>query len=210
MNKQCLIVLLIATSCVFIPAQGRYHIRMDDPFFDMSWVDSMMAAQQQMVDSVATRFDSFGPSKEEREALKQARETLTKITHEIKEENTSVTITFKGFTTLSKDDVKVVKKDNGWFGTITLKEGRIEFFMSPVGLQVSSRIELKKEEKADKDKKEGEAKQVDRTFYTSQSATQAEFFSSAVDLSTLKAEPVKPTEFKLTLQKQKEEILPLS
>ncbi len=210
MNKQCLFALLAATSCVFVPAQGRYHIVMGDPFYDMSWVDSMMASQQQMMDSFTSRFDSFGPSKEDREALKQARENLGKITHEVKEDPSSVSITFSGFTGLSKDDVKVVKKDNGWLGTITLKEGRIEFFISPVGFQVSSRIELKKEEKADKDKKEGEAKQVERTFYTSQSATQAEFFSSAVDLSTLRAEPVKPTEFKLTIQKQKEEILPLS
>ena len=210
MNKQCLIVLLAATSCVSAPADARYHIWVEDPFFDMSWVDSMMASQQQMIDRISARFGDFGPSKEERELLKQARETLAKITHEILEDTSSVTITFKGFAALSKDDVKVVKKDTGWLGTITLKEGRIEFFISPVGFQVSSRIELKKEEKAAKDKKEGEAKQVDRTFYTSQSATQAEFFSSAVDLSTLKAEPVKPTEFKLTIQKQKEEILQLS
>ena len=210
MNKQCLIVLFAATTGVSLPAQARYHIWMGHPFYDMSWVDSMMAAQQNMMDNFATRFESFGPSKEEREVLKQARDTLSKITHEIKEEKSSVTITFNGFTALSKDDVKVVKKDHGWLGTITLKEGRIEFFISPVGIQVSSRIELKKEEKSEKDKKEGEAKQVESTFYTSQSATQAEFFSSAVDLSTLKAEPVKPTEFKLTLQKQKEEILPLS
>lgn len=210
MNKKSLIVLLAATSCLSVPAHARYHIWVDDPFFDMSWVDSMMASHQHMMDRFTSRFESFGPSKEEMDALKQARENLSKITHEVKEDDTSVSITFKGFTGLTKDDVKVVKKDNGWFGTITLKEGRIEFSLSPFGFQVSSRIELKKEEKADKDKKEGEGKQADRTFYTSQSATQAEFFKSAVDVSTLKAEPVKPTEFKLTIQRQKEEVLPLS
>ncbi len=166
-----------------------------------------MASHQRMMDSFVSRFESFGPSKEENEAFKKAREDLSKITHEIKEDDSSVTITFKGFTGLSKDDVKVVKKDTGWFGTITLKDGRIEFLISPVAFQIASRIELKKEEKADKNVQD--AKQQSRTFYASQSATLAEVFSTAIELNTLKGE-VQPTEFKLTVQKQKEEVLPLS
>lgn len=166
-----------------------------------------MASHQRMIDSFAGCFEPFGLSKEENEALKKARESLSKITHEIKEDDSSVTITFKGFTGLSKDEVKVVKKDTGWFGTIALKDGRIEFFMSPVEFQVTSRIELKKEEKADK--KVQDAKQADRTFFTSHSATLAEVFSTTVEVGTLKGE-VQPTEFKLTVQKQKEEVLTLS
>ena len=205
MNKQCLIVLFAATSCLSLPIQARY-ILIDDPF-NRSWVDSMMASHQRMIDSFAGCFEPFGLSKEENEALKKARESLSKITHEIKEDDSSVTISFKGFTGLSKDEVKVVKKDTGWLGTIALKDGRIEFFMSPVEFQVTSRIELKKEEKADK--KVQDAKQADRTFFTSHSATLAEVFSTTVEVGTLKGE-VQPTEFKLTVQKQKEEVLTLS
>lgn len=205
MNKQSLIVLFAVTSCLSVPIQARY-ILIDDPFSG-SWIDSIMASHQRMMDGFASRFESFGPSKEVNEAFKKAREDLSKITHEIKEDDSSVAITFKGFTGLSKDEVKVVKKDTGWLGTITLKDGRIEFFISPVEFQLTSRIELKKEEKADK--KVQDAKQQDRTFYTSQSATLAEVFSTAVEVSTLKGE-VQPTEFKLTVQKQKEEVLPLS
>jgi len=208
MNKQFLLVLCAATSSLSLPVHARYQIWINDPF-DMSWTDSMMDVHQQMMDRFANSFVTYGPPKEEQEKFKQAREQLAKITHEVKEDDTSVAITFKGFTDLVKDAVKVVKKEGGWFGTIAHKDGRIEFFISTLGVQVTSRIELKSEEKADADKKEHD-KKAERTFYTSQSATKAEFFTSAVNISTLKAEPVKSTEFKLTVQKQKEEVLPLS
>lgn len=206
MNKPCLIVLLAVTSCITIPAHARYYFWFHDPIYDMAWVDSLMSSHQQMAGRFAAHFESVGPSKEEREEIKQARENLAKITHEIKEDESSVTVAFKGFTGLAKDDVKVVKKDTGWHGMITLKEGRIEFFISPLGLQVSSCIELKKEAKADNERQE---KKVINAFYTSQSATQADLFHTSVNLQTLKGE-VKPAEFILTIQKQKEEVLQLS
>jgi hypothetical protein len=165
-----------------------------------------MASHQKMIDSFSAHFESVGPSSEEREGIQQARANLAKITHEIKEDDSSVTITFRGFTGLSKENVKVVKKDAGWLGIISLKEGRIEFFISPLGVQLSSRIELKKEEKSDK---EGQAQKGSKTFYSSQSATQADLFHTSVELQTLKGE-VKPTECIFTIQKQKEEVLQLS
>lgn len=143
---------------------------------------------------------------------RRAREKLAEITHSVKEDDTSVTLSFTGFEALTKHDVKVVKKERGWLGTITLSEGCIEFFLSNRGLQVASRIELKKEEKVH-DTKAPDAKNVERMYYSSSlqaGASRAEFFSKPVDLSTLKAEPITVNEFTLTVQKQKEEVLPLS
>lgn len=206
MNKPCLIVLLAVASSITLPANARYYFWFHDPIYDTACVDSLMFSHQHMADRLAAHFEYAGPSQEERKLIEQARENLAKITHEVKEDNSSVTISFKGFTGLSKEEIKVVKKENGWHGMITLKEGRIEFFISSLGLRVSSCIELKKEAQADK---EGQAPKVSNTFYTSQSATQADLFGSSVDLQTLKGD-VKPTEFILVVQKHKEEVLQLS
>lgn len=207
-NKQLFlsvgIVGLTLISCV--QTQARHHIVVGDPFFDTGWIDSMMLAHQEMFDAYAQGFPR-GASKEEREALKQAHDKVAKITHEIKEDDKSIKISLKGFEGLSKDDIKVIEKDNEWCGTITIKEGRIKFFLSPHGFQFSSHIELKREEPIGKDSKEmAEDKAAKRTYYSSFSST----FSAAVDLQTLKAEPVKADEFTLTVQKQKEKLLPIS
>ena len=211
MNKKLFILPLVLGASVF-SAQARYYVCVDD-FFDTSWIDSMMSSHQRMIDEMKQSFIAVGPSKEDQEAMKAAREKVLKITHSLKEDDSSVTLSFKGFEGLSKDNVKVVKKENGWLGTIALDEGCIEFFITSRGFQVSSCIELKKEEKAhdkDTDTKEEDAKKIERSFYSSSSVTQAEFFSTAVDISTLKAQPIKPDEFTLVIKKQKEELLPLS
>jgi len=210
-NKQllrpvvCALLLMGASS-----TQARHRIYINDPLIDTGWIDSMVAAHQEMMDSYNNTLSALTGSKEDREAIKQAREKLAKITYEIKEEDKSIRISLKGFKGLTKDDVKIIEKDNGWLGTINLKEGRIEFFLSPFGFQLSSRIELKREEVVDKNAKDAADKTEKRTFYSSSSSAQAEFFKAGVDLQTLKAEPVKPDELVLVIQKQKEKLLPIS
>ena len=216
-NKQ----LLLPLGCALLLISGsslhaRHRIYVNDPLIDTGWIDSMVAAHQEMMDSYNNTLSALTGSKEDRDAIKQAREKLAKITYEIKEEDTSIRISLKGFEGLAKDDVKVIEKDTGWYGTINLKDGRIEFFLSPFGFQLSSRIDLTRDETVDKgpkdaaDKKDATDKTVKRTFYSSSSSAQAEFFKTAVDLKTLKAEPVKADELVLVIQKQKEKLLPIS
>jgi hypothetical protein len=170
----------------------------------MSLIDSVFSSRQSIFDHVGRPFQDMSSSKNELEELKKAFEALSKVTHEIKEDDSSISIQVKGFPSLAKENVKIVKQDGGWFGTVTLKEGRIEFFVHSSGFQISFRVELQKEEKAEK----GDP-QTPRNFYSSQSSTQAEFFKSAADVATLKGE-LQGQELKLTLQKQKEEVLTLS
>jgi hypothetical protein len=111
----------------------------------------------------------------------------------------------------------VVKKDNGWFGTITTPVGRVEFLISSQGLRVTSHLEVKKEEKTEAPQKEADVEKKEEkkavtssyTFYSS-SETESRRFKSAVDINSLKAMPVEPTKFALTLEKQKEIVLPIS
>lgn len=207
MNKKTLVVFAFGIGLMSSTAQARrYHV-VDEPFFDSSWIDQMFDFHDRAVGSVRNYLDGFGPSKEDREALKGARENMTKIKYDVKEDDATVKITFTGFEHLDKKDVKVVKKDSGWLGTINLKEGRLEFFLSSQGIYVSKRIELKQETKVDPKNKD--AKKEERILYSSSSATE-DHFKTLVDVSTLKAQPVKPSEFVLTVEKQKEEVLHLS
>ena len=201
------VACVLGTVLLTSSTQARYHLVFDEPFFDTPWVDHMFDFHERAITGLKNHLESFGPSKEEREAVKGARENMSKIKYDVKEEEGAVKIAFTGFEGLDKKDVKVVKKDSGWLGTVTLKDGRIEFFLSSRGLYVSKRIELRQEIKADPKNKD--AKKEERIVYSSASATE-DFFKSIVDVNTLKAQPIKPTEFVLTVDKQKEEVLSLS
>ena len=198
MNKKTLI--LLCAGLLTSSALARYELWFDDPF-DLDW-DDIMEAHDKAMNSM-NRLST--PSKEAQEAVKAARKSLSQITHEIKEDDEKTTIIFSGFENLSKEDVKVVKKGNGWFGTITTPAGRVEFFISPEGLQVTSKLEVMKEETQDKDDKKSS-----HMFYSSSSVTQSQSFASLVDVTTLKAEPVKPDTFAMTVDKQKEVVLAIS
>ncbi len=199
MNKKTLI--LLCTGLLFTSMQARYELWFDDPF-DLDW-DDLIEAHDKAMDRMKKQFAP--PSKEAQEAVKAARKSLSQITHEIKEDEDKTTIIFSGFESLSKEDVKVVKKGNGWFGVITTPAGRVEFSISPEGLQVTSKLEVKKEEAQDKDDKKSS-----HMFYSSSSMTQSQYFTSLVDVTTLKAEPVKPDTFTMTVDKQKEVVLAIS
>lgn len=191
-----------------------HHIWFDDSsFFDTSWMDEVMDFHRKSVESMRKHLEDLGPSKEDREAIKAARESIGKIKHEVKEDDNKVTITFTGFDKLDKNDIKVIKKENGWSGTITSKDGKIEFFIVPNGINVARRIEIKKVEKAKEEARaqasEAEKKDAkqERLFYSSSLASEGEYFKQLVNLSTLKAEPVKNNNFTISIEKQKEEVL---
>lgn len=193
------LALLSAGSVVYNSEAVRY-IWFDDPFvFDDSWVEDLVNFQRQSMERFRAHASEFGPSKEEREAFKAARESLAKIKHTITEDDQKVTIQFTGFEGLDKKDIKVVRKDNQWIGTVVTKDGRIEFVIAPNGIRVARLVEIKK---AEKDKKE-------RVSYTSSLAADVEYFKQLVDVNTAKAEPVKDNTLTITVQKQKEEVLPI-
>lgn len=149
-------------------------------------------------------------------ALARMKNTINTITHEIEEDDEKVIISFTGFENLTKDDVKVVKQGNEWLGTITVPAGRVEFLLSPRGLRVSSKLEVKREQKTSTPEQDKEALiaqeksgTLSERFYSSSSATEYRSFTSVVDTSTLEAKPVQSDSFILTVKKQKEIVLPI-
>ncbi len=202
---------LLSASTIVQHAQARmHHIWFDDAsFFDTSWMDEVMDFHRKSIESMRQHLADLGPSKEDRETIKAAREGLGKIKSDIKEDDQKVTVTFTGFDKLDKNDIKVVKKENGWAGTITLKDGKIEFFIAPYGINIARRIEIKKVEKAKEPAKDAKEQKEsgERIFYSSSLASEGEYFKNLVDISTLKAEPVKNNSFTITIDKQKEEVL---
>ena len=153
--------------------------------------------QRQSAVLLEQRLAQYGPSKEDCEALNAARERLKKIAYDIKEDDHTVTITLTGFETLDKKDIKIVKKNNGWAGTISTKDGKLEFFIGQRGIEVARSVELKKEEKG--------KEQVVRT---SSLTSEGRYFGNQIDLNTVKAE-AKDTTLTITAQKPQEEVLPI-
>ena len=198
-----LCVLLSTSIIIQHPVQARmHHIWFDDTsLFDPAWMDDVKDFYRKSVKSMKQHFEDIGPSKEDREVIKAARENLAKIKHDIQEDDQKVTISFSGFESLDKKDIKVVKKKHGWAGTISTKDGALEFFITPRGIDVARCIELKKTEKDDKDA------QKKRVFYSSSLTSEGESFKQLVDITSLKAEAIKDNTFTLTIGKQKEETL---
>jgi hypothetical protein len=206
---------VVSTTIQQSASARMHHIWFDDSsFFDTSWMDEVMDFHRKSVESMRKQLADLGPSKEDREAIKAARESLAKIKHEVKEDDKKVTITFSGFDHLDKKDIKVIKKENGWLGVIITKDGKLEFYITAQGINVAKLIEIKRVEKAKEEskEKETEAKEVkepksERVFYSSSLASEGEYFKHLVDLSTLKAESVKNNSFTVTVEKEKEEVL---
>lgn len=210
------LALLSASTMMQQSSARMHHIWFDDSsFFDTSWMDEVMDFHRKSVESMRKQLADLGPSKEDREAIKAAREGLAKIKHEVKEDDKKVTITLSGFDNLDKKDIKVIKKENGWLGVITTKDGKLEFYITAQGINVAKLIEIKRVEKAKEESKEKETKEPkevkepksERVFYSSSLASEGEYFKHLVDLSTLKAESVKNNSFTVTVEKEKEEVL---
>lgn len=188
-------------------SQAARYIWFDEPMFlDHGWIDDLVNFQHHAMDVFRHHAHEYGPSKEDREAIKNARETLAKIKYTITDDEHKVKVQLSGFENLDKKDIHILKKENHWLGTVTTKDGTVEFVIASNGLQISRRVELKKESKEqDKDQKD----KRDYVSYTTALATEAEYFKQHVNIATLKAEPVKDNTLTLTIDKQKEEILPI-
>ncbi len=203
------LALLSAATGVHNTHAIRY-VWFDEPFIDTAWVDDLMDWHRQSMELFRQRSIDYGPSKEDREAIKAAREKLAKIKHTITVDDQKVTIQFTGFDALDKKDIEIEKLENSLLKvTIITKEGTIEFKIAQNGLQVDRRIEIKKEDKDTKDKKE-------RISYASSLHSDLEYFMNAnqnkpflIDIHTAKVEPVKDNTLTIVIQKQKKEILPI-
>ena len=177
-------------------ADALRRVWFDDPFFmDPFGIIDFENFREQYKQYAA----EFGPSKEDREAIKNARERLAKIKYTVTDSDNKVTIQFSGFEKLDKKDIDIRKKDGYWEGTIPTVDGKFKFIIAENGIQVDRFVEIKKE---DKDKK-------DRVSYMSSLEKGFEYFKQHVDIQTIKAEPVKDNTLTITIEKQKEEILPI-
>lgn len=195
------LVALLSTCLLTQITEARLRqIVFDDAFFvDDSWLEDLMDWRNATNQLLKQNCMNYGPSKEDREAIKFAREKLGKVKFTVTEDDQKVTVQFTGFEALENKDIKVIRKDQGWLGTITLPVGKVEFFIAQNGIQVARTIEMKKE---DKDKKE-------HVRYSSSLPADLEYFKQFIDIGSLKAAPFKDKDTTLTLvaQKQKEEVL---
>lgn len=171
-----------------------------EPLYDSYWFDDFFEQQRECFRRHA---EEYGPSKEDREAIKAAREKMAKVKLNVTEDDQKVTIQLTGFDGLDKKNIKVVKKNSSWIGTVTLKEGTIEFLIGPNGVRLTRHVEVKKEEAKKEDKEKGK----ERVSYASFLASDVEYFKHLVDIHSAKVEPVKDNTLTLTIQKEKEEVL---
>lgn len=199
---------LLGVSMLPSASQAFYQVwYVNDPFFDTgcrarSWLQELDDFHQQSIDAFKHFATEHGPSKEEREALKADREKLAKIKYTVTEDGDKATIQLNGFENLDKKDIeKIVKKDDGWAGTIVTKEGKVKFFIGQDRIVLSRQVEVKKETK---DQKDGDKEAVT---YTSSMQSDLEYFKSLLDIATAKVEPIKDNKLTIVIQKQKEETL---
>lgn len=212
-SKGLVALLLVFGMSVSSQARMRYFVDdfFADDFFADAFEDHFERMQDQMK-AIRKRAASFGPSKEEREALRAARENLSKIKAKIDSDEQNVYIRFN-VDGVTKDDVKIVKKSNGFLGTIPAKGGQVEFFVSPHYLEIARHIELKKEKKDSKDNKkedqEDKGQEKQAVYYYSTSATEVTSLPHTVDLSSAQAN-TKDTTLTITIAKKKEAVLPIT
>ncbi len=202
-------LLLVFGMSVSSQARMRHFVNdfFEDDFFADAFEDHFERMQDH-IKEMRKRAASFGPSKEEREALKEAHENLSKIKATIDSDDHNVYIRFT-LDGVTKDDIKIVKKSNGFLGTIPAKDGQVEFFVSPHYLETARHIELKKENKDSKDAKEDKKQEKKAVYYYSTSATEVQSLPHTVDLSSAQAQ-TKDATLTITIAKKKEAVLPIT
>ena len=199
----CALGLLFISSSTL--SLGIYHILYNPSFWDIDdfYCNEIEEVREAMVHfgpipkkECATSKSQkvhFGPSKEDREAIKIAHENLSKIKHEVKEEDGKVTISFTGFYNLTKDNVEIIQKKKGYLGTIKTQDGRIEFFISPKMLQINRQVEIEKDEEQ---------------FLISACETQVQAFDKILNIKAEpKIEPIRDNTLTLTFEIEQEKIL---
>ena len=99
-------LLIVAFGCT-MPLCAR-HMWLNDPFFDSPWIDQLVDFHDRALERMKRFSEGLDYMKDEREALKAAREALGKVVFDVKEDDEIVTLTFTGFDALDKKDVKVI------------------------------------------------------------------------------------------------------
>ncbi len=170
-----------------------------DPLFDASWADDLLDLHRQSVELFRQRSLEYGLPKEDREALKAASDKLAKIKQDVTEGDKQVTITFSGFEGLDKKEMlknaEIIVKDSELLGTITLKEGKVEFAIDQRGVQMTRRVEISHEEK-------------NKRMVSQSLATEGYGFKKLVDLATAKSK-AEDNMLTITIEKKKEKTLPI-
>lgn len=158
-KRLSLLLLLLSTAAVHnTDARMRFFFD-DDPWgFDSNIFDDMREHMRQM----SEHFASFGPSKEEKEAVKSARKTLSAIKPEVTQDDNNVYVKF-AINTIDKKNVDIEFKEYArpkrgdiykmypyLKGVISTDNGKVEFYVTKDALEVSRHIEIKKQNKDDK------------------------------------------------------------
>lgn len=151
-----LLLLLLGTNISIHQAQARMHFFFDDSL-DWDIFDEMHDHVRKM-----RKHTFWGPSKEEQEAIKIARENLAKIKANVTENDNNIVITFdlNGANKNAIDiEVKeyakpqrghIFKMQNILKGIIPTDHGKVEFYVTKNSLEIARHIEIKKEHKDDK------------------------------------------------------------
>lgn len=222
----------ISAGTVVQQTEARQRIHITDPFWDSAWFDDAISQQRQAMDEMHAYFKQQLPSKEQQDAIKKARENLANIKLEVKEADQKISILLSGFSNLEKKDVEIEKKKYGWAGTITTKDGIIEFAISARGIELTRHAEVKFEEKtatdpkavkenskaketteakADDAKKEVKAEkeqsEAQQIFYSSSYTSEALPFKKPININSLKVDTRTATSLTLSADKIKKETL---
>ncbi len=212
---------------------GNHRLIINDPFYSTSWFDEIISQQREAMEEMDSYFKEQLPTKEQQEAIKKAQENLAKIKLETKEVDGKALFTFSGFENLDKKDIEIEKKKYGWIGTITTKDGIVEFAISSRGIELTRHAEVRIEEKATPEKAVQEAQsspaaqdkaaldkkaaqdkkdakeviQPQQIFYSSSYTTEAQSLKHPININTLKVDGRTATSLTLSADKIKKETL---
>jgi hypothetical protein len=234
MNTKLPLALLAAISATTaMPTSARQQRIVFNDLWDSSWIDDMFEQHRQAMDEMRQHFERQGPSKEIAEAMKKARQNLANVKLDISESDNKAVFAFTGFENLEKKDVEIEKKKWGWAGTITTKDGVIEFVISARGIEIARHAEVKregksalpaaqsqkevkeakenKEPKAPKETKDAaaaqEAPEAKQVYYSSSYTSEAQSLKQPIDIGSLKVDARTATTLTLSADKIKRETL---
>ena len=214
-NYSLFVCLMLTAATLYQSTHARFYVGFDEDPLDMmdgaftKLNEEIRNFQKEALRRIKMMDDglSYGLSKEEIKELKDTQEKLDNLALSVDQDKKTgvVTVTLTGFEGLEKKHVEIDREDDHWVGAIQLKNGRCTFFLDAYGIEMTRTVEMKREVKKEEKaaKKASEAKETpvrqERSFYRASSVSEGRAFSPAVDIATLKAHSIKPTELVLTV-----------
>ncbi|MBA3954403.1 hypothetical protein H0X48_03745 [Candidatus Dependentiae bacterium] len=201
--KKTLTLALTLLSTVAVTQARLRHFIFDDMFEEMQHMHEQMNRMQQ-------QFWSHTPvslNTPEAEAFKKARKNITSIKPEITQDENSVIIKFP-IPAIDKKNISVTVEDNILKGTIPAQDGRVDFRVAHNYLEISRRIEIKKETNTQDAQVENEKNTTSnrtprQVSYFSDLVTRGHLLPQTVDVNSVKAE-TKDNFFILSFAKKKQ------